>query len=84
VHVATLRRRALTPTDVFSVVLGSSFIDVNVREFFRVRKYEGKFFFFNFLIVLEEMPGVWFPSGPNCMSAVRGEDGSSAGTMGNE
>jgi hypothetical protein len=64
--------------------LGSSFVDVNVCEFFRVRKYGGKFFFFNFLVVLEESPRVRFPLGPNCISAIRGEDGSSAGTMGNK
>jgi hypothetical protein len=70
--------------DVFSIVLGSSFVDVNVHEFFHVGKYGGKFLFFNFLVVLEEMPRVRFSSGPNSVSAIRGEDGSSASTMGDE
>lgn len=70
--------------DVFSVILGSSFVDVNVHEFFHMGKDGGKLIFFNFLVILEEMPRVRFFSGPNCMSTVRGEDGSSAGTMGNK
>jgi hypothetical protein len=70
--------------DVFSVVLGSSFVDVNVCEVFRMRKYGGKLLFFNFLVVLEETPRVRFSSGPNSVSAVRGEDGSSAGTVGDK
>jgi hypothetical protein len=72
------------PTDVFSVVLGYSLVDVNVLEFFCVGKCGGKFRFCNFLVVLEKMPRVRFPLGPNCRSAVRGEDGSSASTVGNK
>jgi hypothetical protein len=64
--------------------LGGFFVDVNVREFLYVGKDGGKFLFFNFLVVLEEVPRVRFPLGPNCMSAIRGEDGSSASTMGNK
>jgi hypothetical protein len=72
------------PTDVFSVVLGCPLVNVNVLEFFRVGKCGGKLCFCNFLVVLEETPRVWFPSGPNCVSAVRGEDGSSAGAVGDK
>ena len=72
------------PTDVFSVVLGCSLVNVNVLEFFRVGKCGGKFRFCNFLVVLEKTPRVRFPSGPNCVSTVRGEDGLSAGTMGDK
>jgi hypothetical protein len=72
------------PTDVFSVVLGCSLVDVNVLEFFRVGKCGGEFRFCNFVVVLEVTPRVRFPSGPNGISAVRGEDGSSAGAVGDK
>ena len=72
------------PTDVFSVVLGCSLVDVDVLEFFCVGKCGGKLRFCNFLVVPKEAPRVRFPSGPNCMSTVRGEDGSSAGTVGDK
>jgi hypothetical protein len=64
--------------------LGCSLVDVDVLEFFRVGKCGGKLRFCNFLVVLEKMPRVRFPSGPNCVSAVRGEDGLSAGTVSDE
>jgi hypothetical protein len=72
------------PTDVFSIVLGCPLIDVDVFEFFCVGKCGGKLRFCNFFVVLEETPRVQFPSGPNCVSAVRGEDGSSAGAVGDK
>jgi hypothetical protein len=72
------------PTDVFSVVLGCSLVDVNVLKFFHMGKCGGKFCFCNFFIVLEVTPRVQFPLGPHCKSAVRGEDGSSAGTVGDK
>jgi hypothetical protein len=70
--------------DIFSVVLGGSLVDVNVFKFFHMGKCRGEFHFCNFFVALKEAPRVWFPSGPNSMSAVRGEDGLSAGTMSNK
>jgi hypothetical protein len=70
--------------DVFSIILGSSLVDVKVCDLVCVGEYGGKLFFFNFLVVLEKTPRVRFPLGPNYMSAVRGEDGLSAGTISNK
>jgi hypothetical protein len=47
-------------------------------------EYGGKLLFFNFLVVLEKAPRVQFPLGPNCVSTIRGKDGSSADTISNK
>jgi hypothetical protein len=64
--------------------LGSSLVDVNVFKFFHMGKCGGKFRFYNFFVALKEVPRVWFSSGPNSVSAVRGKDSSSASAMSNE
>jgi hypothetical protein len=59
-------------------------VNVNICKFIGMGEYRGKLGFLDFFIVLKEMPRVWSSSSSNCMSAVRGENGSSTGTMGDE